>query len=148
MKKLTLAFVALVLFTLASITADAANILVNGDFETVDESVGLIHGIRLDDLGADGWDVYDSIPGWRTTAGNGIEVQHDFAVGDAHSPSHKVELDSHPGPGSNSSMMSNGLSDAWGLTYVGWRGATLAFVELVLVVGALWASRTRYPAYR
>jgi hypothetical protein len=104
MKKLTLAFVVLVLFTLGSITADGEEMLVNGDFETVDDSVGLINGIRLDHLGTDGWDVYDSIPGWRTTAGNGIEVQYDFAVGAAHSASRKVELDSHPGDGSNSSM--------------------------------------------
>ncbi len=45
-------------------------------------------------------------------------------------------------------MMTDGFTDALGLTYVGWRGAILAFVEFFLVLGALWASRTCYLASR
>jgi len=50
--------------------------------------------------------------------------------------------DRHP------TMMSNGLTDAWGLTYAGRGGAILALLELVLLVGALWASGVRSLAYR
>jgi len=86
------------------VQAAEANLLVNGSFETVDSSLGLVHGIQLDALGTNQWDVYSAIPGWTTTAGKGIEVQYDNTVTPAFSAFRKVELDSHPGPNSNSTM--------------------------------------------
>jgi hypothetical protein len=47
----------------------------------------------------------------------------------------------------HATMMTDSVTDAWGLTYVGRQGAILALVEFVLGVGALWASRTRALAY-
>ena len=52
------------------------------------------------------------------------------------------DMDSH------CTMMSNGITQAWGLTYTGWGGAILSLVEAILVVGALCVSRTRHLAYR
>ncbi|MHC1766323.1 MAG: hypothetical protein AB9869_18830 [Verrucomicrobiia bacterium] len=48
----------------------------------------------------------------------------------------------------HTTMMSNGLTDAWGLTYVGRPGVVLGLAELILVFSALWASRTRHLACR
>lgn len=49
---------------------------------------------------------------------------------------------------SHCTMMSNGVTHAWGLTYTSRQGAVLALVECVLVAGALWASKTRTLACR
>lgn len=88
-----------------TIPASAAQLVLNGDFEMVDGRVGLVRGKALDDLAAGRWDVYESLPGgWRTSNGAGIEVQHSGTVVNAYSGNHYVELDSHPGPDSNSSM--------------------------------------------
>jgi hypothetical protein len=87
--------------------ASFASLVANGDFETVDERIGNAKGVKLDSFdGITGrWDVYTSLPGgWMTSSGPGIEVQYDGVVVDAHSFSHYIELDSHPGPNSNSSM--------------------------------------------
>jgi hypothetical protein len=87
--------------------ASFASLVANGDFETVDERVGNAKGVKLDSFdGITGrWDVYTSLPGgWMTSSGPGIEVQYDGVVVDAHSLYHYIELDSHPGPNSNSSM--------------------------------------------
>ena len=48
----------------------------------------------------------------------------------------------------HSTMMTDGLTDAWGLTYVGGGGVILGLAEFVLVVGALWASTTRHVVCR
>lgn len=53
-----------------------------------------------------------------------------------------------PHPGRHCTIMSCGSTDAWGLTYLGWRGAVLTLVELVLVVGASCAARTRSRVFR
>jgi hypothetical protein len=45
-------------------------------------------------------------------------------------------------------MMSDGLTDAWGLTDVGRPGVVLGLAELVLIFSALWASRARNLGYR
>jgi hypothetical protein len=45
-------------------------------------------------------------------------------------------------------IMTDGRTNSWGLTYLGWRGAVLALVEFILVAGALWASGTRQLASR
>jgi hypothetical protein len=85
-----------------------ANLLTNGDFETVDGRVGLVHSRPLNTLSGN-WDVYNSLPGgWTTLSGNGIEVQASGTVVNAHSGNLYIELDSHPnntnGGSSNSSM--------------------------------------------
>jgi hypothetical protein len=51
-------------------------------------------------------------------------------------------------PDSHNGMMSSEIDDAWGLTYTGRHGAPLALAEAVIVVLALWASRTRKATYR
>ena len=55
-------------------------------------------------------------------------------------------------PDSQNRIMCTGGGDniksAWGLTYYGWSGAVLAFVQAVVVVSALWASRHRKMVYR
>ena len=86
-------------------SAGAVNLVLNGDFETLDDRTG-DRGYRLNDLAPNRWDVYDSLPGgWMTGSGAGIEIQHNTVV-PAHSPQHYVELDSHSWDGgpSNSSM--------------------------------------------
>lgn len=70
----------------------------NGSFEDV--------GTDAPKVDRGSWDVYHSIPGWQTISGTGIEVQTNTTLGsiDAHNGSRYVELDSHPGNGSNSTM--------------------------------------------
>jgi hypothetical protein len=110
-----------VLFILLSITASSslsfANLLVNGDFETVDGRIGLTNGRALNALNPNQWDVFNSLPGlplgpdsWTRLDGRGIEVQANVTVSGilAHSGSHYIELDSHPNqtnPGSTNSTM-------------------------------------------
>ena len=53
-----------------------------------------------------------------------------------------------PGADRHTTMMSDGRTDAWGLTYLGRPGAVLALAELILVVGAMWASANRRRSYR
>lgn len=100
---------AAMLVALAGVPAHA--VVVNGNFE--DTSVGgtgLVNGKSLSGLASGpgaSWDVYRAIAGWTTTAGSGIEVQSNRTLGtiDSHGGgSLYVELDSHPGPRSNSSM--------------------------------------------
>ncbi len=88
----------------------AANILQNGNFDEVDNRVGLTNGRRLDQLSGN-WDVFSSLPGgWERLSGTGIEVQASGTVGgvSAHSGNLYVELDSHPnstfGGSTNSAM--------------------------------------------
>jgi len=100
-------FLCLFAFTCASSDIAFASLVANGDFETVDGRVGNAKSLRLDSFdGITGrWDVYTSLPGgWMTGFGPGIEVQYDGVVVNAHSLYHYIELDSHPGPDSNSSM--------------------------------------------
>ncbi len=65
-----------------------ANLIENGSFE----DPNLNHA----------WDVYNSIPGWTTVSGAGIEIQ-DNVAGTSYDGSQHVELDSH-GANSNSTM--------------------------------------------
>lgn len=89
--------------------AAQANLLVNGSFEDVSTGVLVVPNQGPDTTPANGiasgqWAVFSSIPGWVAGAGTrGIEVRNNVA-GTAHSGVNFVELDSHPGPGSNSSM--------------------------------------------
>jgi len=80
-----------------SAPSHAANLVINGSFED-------------NPLGGRGWSVYDSIPGWETVDGAGIEIQSDGLVVPAQDGSYYVEMDSHnfgPGPrnqGSNTTF--------------------------------------------
>lgn len=104
MVKTTLMAVAVIASLIAG-PATAVSVI-NGDFETVDSRTGTFGG-SLDQLATSGrsWDVFQTIPGWFTADGAGIEVQTNRTLRsiDAHSGQHYVELDSH-GLNSNSSM--------------------------------------------
>jgi hypothetical protein len=78
-------------------SAQASTVL-NGSFEDV------TGGTVLLDSGS--WKVYGTLPGWTTVSGNGIEVQTNPTLGfiDAQDGNRYVELDSHPGGGSNTTM--------------------------------------------
>jgi hypothetical protein len=91
---------------LLSLPASAATILQNGSFEDVSGGSVTYNGGN--------WKVYSSIPGWTTVSGSGIEVQTNATLGsiDAHTGNRYVELDSHPGPNSNSKMKQNVLLEA------------------------------------
>jgi hypothetical protein len=67
----------------------AASLIVNGSFESTTQASGT-------------WSVYNSVPGWTTTFGPGIEIRNNVA-GTAQDGNNFVELDSHPSPG-NSGM--------------------------------------------
>lgn len=91
MKK-TLSFLAAGLFCLAFSNAAQATLLTNGGF---DDEIGLT---------GSGWNVYASLPGWTKGADTaGIEVQRGTIV-PADSFAQYVELDSHGGANTNSSM--------------------------------------------
>jgi len=94
------------------------NILFNGDFEAVDERVGLTHGRVLETLA--NWDVFDSLPeitdgigtSWFTDNDtSGIEIQNDGLIVPSVSGDYYVELDSHQndenGNTTNSTMSQN-----------------------------------------
>lgn len=85
-KKTVLAGLATGLLFLGTYGAANANMIVNGSFEDPAVSPG-------------GWAVFQTIPGWTTISGRGIEIQ-DNAAGAAFDGSQLVELDSH----SNSAM--------------------------------------------
>jgi predicted nucleic acid-binding Zn-ribbon protein len=80
MKKVSVALVtAMIAFAFGYNNANATNIIINGSFEA--PQIG-------------GWRVYKSIPGWNTSQGPGIEVQHGVAGKPQHG-NQLVELDSH-----------------------------------------------------
>lgn len=84
--KLSIAAISLAVSANAS-----ANLIANGSFETPD----------LDDpntqntIGGTAWEVFDSIEGWDTRRGSGIEIQNSGTVVTAQHGSQYVELDSH-----------------------------------------------------
>ena len=82
------------IFLIGGVVATQANLLQNGGFD--DESVGLSSGA---------WGVYDSLAGgWDKGAGTaGIEIQYNTII-TADSLNYYVELDSHGGIDTNSSM--------------------------------------------
>lgn len=86
------------------------NILVNGDFEEMNEATGYIFEHKVNDLASSSlWDVYSSLPGWEVFSGAGIEVQAGTVV-TAFSGKHYVELDSHSNTGeSTNSRMGQGV---------------------------------------
>lgn len=88
------------LFLIGGVATANATLLTNGDF---DADVNLT---------GNQWRVYDSIPGWITTSGPGIEVQRNSVV-TAQSGSQYVELDSNPAPGNSSMAQSVYLDSGW-----------------------------------
>lgn len=100
-KLLVIVFASFLIFGIAGVAA--ANLITNGDFETVEHYLGTENGIYLDELADGQWDVYDVIPGWAKYDGNGIEIQRSAVVA-AYSPKNYVELDSES-PLSNSGMV-------------------------------------------
>lgn len=96
----------LILYLLVSQISNA-NLIQNGSFEQLwfdDNSTeqGLINNINLTDFDHRcGWDVYQSLPGWTTSMGSGVELQKNLDTKSAHG-NHHVELDSHPLGNSNS----------------------------------------------
>ena len=96
MKKLII-LASVFLFVIGLVSTSSAVPLVNGDF---DDTIGI-------SLADGGWAVFDSIAGWTKGEGtSGIEIQYNTIV-DAHSPNFYVELDSHNGNNTNSSMYQN-----------------------------------------
>ncbi len=67
------------LLALSVATGAQAGLILNGDFEDMQ-------------LGGHSWGVFDSIPGWETTMGGGIEIQRNTVV-NAQSGNQYIELD-------------------------------------------------------
>lgn len=79
MKKKLLAGLATALLSLGTATVAQANLIVNGSFE--DPAIG-------------GWQVFNTITGWTTPSGPGIEIQNNVA-GSPYDGNQHVELDSY-----------------------------------------------------
>lgn len=96
--------------------ASTVNLLANGDFETVDHTLGKVNHLYLDQMTSGQWDVFNTLPGgWYTGLNEaGIEVQYNTVV-TAQSGHNYIELDSHPGPNSNSSMSQDVVFGGGGL---------------------------------
>jgi hypothetical protein len=92
----------LAILILAPISARASELIINGSFEYTTAT----------DTQADGtWSIYNSIPGWTTTSGDGIEVRNNVD-GIAYDGHDFVELDSN-----NNSSMSQTVVSEIGKTY-------------------------------
>lgn len=93
-------------FFFVSLNAQA-NLITNGDFESISGSVVACCGANttLDNLNYGQWAVYSEIDSWSTLDGPGIEIQYSTVVGDHTTGSGRyVELDSHGGVNTNSVM--------------------------------------------
>ena len=87
-----------------------ASLITNGSFEQLDFGDNTaIRGDISNTLLTDfenknaAWDVFNQLPGWHTTYGNGIELQKNV-VTSSQDGNHHIELDSHT-QGSSNSMM-------------------------------------------
>ena len=83
------------------------NLVTNGNFEQIDASVGEHGGNVLNNVAWRGSDVYQTIPGWFTSFGQGIEIQRG-AQTDPHldGGGQVVEMDS--------TVLSSGMaSNSW-----------------------------------
>lgn len=88
----------------------SASLITNGSFEELtftdsSSAQGIVNKTDLQSFENKnrGWDVFYSLPGWVTTAGNGIELQKNVVTHSAQGSNH-VELDSHLRGSSNSVM--------------------------------------------
>lgn len=87
-----------------------ASLITNGSFEQLmfadnSTSQGLVHNTNLQSFEnkSSAWDIFYALPGWVTTAGNGIELQKNVVTSSFEGKNH-VELDSHKNGSSNSVM--------------------------------------------
>ncbi len=87
-----------------------ASLITNGSFEQLmfadnSTSQGLVHNTNLQSFEnkSSAWDIFYALPGWVTTAGNGIELQKNVVTSSVEGKNH-VELDSHKNGSSNSVM--------------------------------------------
>ncbi|PKI14826.1 hypothetical protein [Colwellia sp. 12G3] len=95
---------------LLSSSLASASLITNGSFEELifadnSSSKGSVHKTDLQNFENknSAWDVFYTLPGWITTAGNGIELQKNVVTNSADGQQH-VELDSHPSGSSNAVM--------------------------------------------
>lgn len=101
------------LFTISMLAfsgAASASLITNGSFEqtTFDDNSQSFGEVKNTNLSAfdtmnKGWDVFEFLPGWFTTSGNGMELQKGVVTASQHGLQH-VELDSHQNGASNSMM--------------------------------------------
>jgi hypothetical protein len=91
-------------------TITHASLITNGSFEQTrfadnSTSVGSVFNTNLHayENKNRAWDVFNYLPGWETSHGNGIELQKNI-VTRSQNGSHHVELDSHPRSASNTTM--------------------------------------------
>ncbi len=103
MKKTLLTGLACGMFVIGMTGAANATLITNGSFE---------------DPVTSGWKVYDNILGWTTIGGTGIEIQHNGVISGvtAHAGNQYVELDSHGGDDTNSTMAQS-IDTVLGQTY-------------------------------
>ncbi|KGJ91453.1 hypothetical protein [Colwellia psychrerythraea] len=87
-----------------------ASLITNGSFEQLmfadnATSQGLVYHTNLKTFENKNraWDIFYALPGWVTTAGNGIELQKNVVTSSFEGENH-VELDSHKNGSSNSVM--------------------------------------------
>jgi len=104
MKKTLLTGLACGMLVFGMTGAANADMIVNGSFERPD----ILSGYR----------VYHDIPGWTTTYGSGIEIQHNGVLSNvtAFEGFQYVELDSHGGTYTNSTMAQS-IDTVFGQTY-------------------------------
>jgi len=95
---------------IAASTLTDASLVTNGSFEQTrfadnSTSVGSVFNTNLHayENKKRAWDVFDYLPGWATSYGNGIELQKNI-VTLSQDGSHHVELDSHAHGSSNAAM--------------------------------------------
>ncbi len=87
-----------------------ASLITNGSFEQLtfadqSQAIGVVHGTNLQSYANKNstWDVFNNLPGWATSYGNGIELQKNVVTRSQNGSQH-IELDSHQYGSSNSVM--------------------------------------------
>ena len=98
-------------FSLVTLSTFAhASLITNGSFEDIvftdsTISTGAVSNIHLHTFKnrSHAWDVFSILPGWKTSYGNGIELQKNV-VTKSQEGLHHIELDSHMSGSSNSAM--------------------------------------------
>ena len=122
LKTLSKTILSISLLLVSSIVS--ASLITNGSFEELlfsdnTKSQGLVHQTDLQNFAnkKSGWDVFYTLPGWVTTAGNGIELQKNIVTKSQDGSNH-IELDSHSRGASNSVMTQTLASLTVGAEYL------------------------------